>query len=110
MQEKRAKKNKSARQDVANAGGGDEDGGPSRIVADELPAAERLLVLALLRTDRAERWSRAELVRELSGVPAGEVESALLNLATRGIACVEAEHARAAPPTWGLDGLGVICV
>jgi hypothetical protein len=101
---------KGARENVADAGGDDADGGPTRTVEDELPAVERLMVLALLRTDHAERWSRTELVRELSGIPAAEIDIALLNLATKAIARVEGEHARAAPPVWGLDDLDMICV
>jgi hypothetical protein len=107
--EDNARDNEGATESATNARGGDEDWRPQRIV-DELPAVERLLVLALLRADHAERWSTAELVRELGGIPADEIECGLLNLAAKGIARIEGEHARAAPPAWGLDDLDMICI
>jgi hypothetical protein len=103
MQRKRAKASN------ASTGGG-ADTGPMPTVTDEWPAVERLLVLALLRADHTERWSRIELTRELDGIPPAEIEIALLNLAAKGIVGIEGEHARAAPPAWGLDELEMICV
>jgi hypothetical protein len=78
--------------------------------AHERRAVERLLVLALLRSDHVERWSQAELERELAGTLAREVEAALRGLATKGLACIEAEHAWASLPTRALDDLDMICI
>jgi hypothetical protein len=78
--------------------------------ARERRAIERLLVLALLRGDHVERWSQAELERELAGTLAREVQAALRGLASKGLACVEAGHAWASLPTRALDDLDMICI
>jgi hypothetical protein len=78
--------------------------------AHERRVAERLLVLALLRSDHVERWSQAELEHELAGALAREVEPALRGLVSKELACVEAGHAWASLPTRALDDLDMICV
>jgi hypothetical protein len=81
-----------------------------RVGGHERRAVERLLVLALLRRDHVERWSQAELERELAGTLAREVEAALRGLAEKGLACVEAGQAWASLPARALDDLDMICI
>ncbi len=76
----------------------------------ERRVAERLLVLALLRRDHVERWSRAELADELRGIPAHVTASALRALTSRGVVAVERDDAWAAEPTRALDALDMICI
>jgi hypothetical protein len=88
------------------------DGEHARTSAEarERRAVERLLVLALLRSDHVERWSQAELERELAGTLAREVDAALRGLASKGLARVEAGYASASLPTRALDDLDMICI
>lgn len=88
----------------------DEEDASSSAGARERRTIERLLVLALLRSDHAERWSQAELERELAGALAEGVEAALRGLAAKELACVEAGHAWASWPTRALDDLDMICI
>ena len=88
----------------------DEDDPRAGADARERRAAERLLVLALLRSDHVERWSRAELEHELGGALAQAVEAALRGLAAKQLACVEAGQAWASVPTRALDDLDMICI
>jgi hypothetical protein len=76
----------------------------------EQRVAERLLVLALLRRDHVERWSRAELEDELAGIPAHVTASALRGVTSRGMAALERSGAWAAEPTRALDELDMICI
>jgi hypothetical protein len=79
-------------------------------VRHERQGVESLVVLALLRDDRAERWSRAELERELSDIPPADVEAALSGLVSRGVVCVDGDRAWASRCVRHLDALGMICV
>jgi hypothetical protein len=87
----------------------EEDAGDS-VRARERRAVERLLVLALLRSDHAERWSQAELEHELADALARDVEAALSGLAAKELACVEGGQAWASLPTRALDDLDMICI
>lgn len=78
--------------------------------AHERRAVERLLVLALLRSDHIEQWSQAELEHELADTLAQEVQAALRGLASKQLACFEAGHAWASLPTRALDDLDMICI
>jgi hypothetical protein len=87
-----------------------DEGQTSGDAARERRAVERLLVLALLRSDHVERWSQVELEHELAGTLAPEVEAALRGLAAKELACIEAEHVWASRPTRALDDLDMICI
>jgi hypothetical protein len=76
----------------------------------EWRAIERLLVLALLRRDHVERWSRAGLEQELTGIRPQAIEAALRGLSSKGVACVAEGQAWASPATRALDDLGMICI
>jgi hypothetical protein len=88
----------------------DEGHAGSGAAAREQRVVERLLVLALLRSDHVERWSQAELEQELAGALARDVEAALRGLAAKELARVEAGHAWASRPTRALDDLDMICI
>jgi hypothetical protein len=78
--------------------------------AHEWPGVESLIVLALLRDDRSERWSRAELERELSDIPPAHIDAALSGLTARGVVCRDRDCAWASPCAKHLDALGMICI
>jgi hypothetical protein len=71
---------------------------------------QRAIILQLLRDDRPCRWSRAELARELSHLPASAIGKALVALHAEGV--VERAGADVWPsrPTRRLDELALIAV
>jgi len=70
---------------------------------------ERAIVLQLLRDDRRQNWSRAELASELSvGAPA--IEAALSSLHGEGVVQLDDDQVSASPATRRLDGLELIAV
>jgi hypothetical protein len=101
VQERTIRPMQGEREDAEQAG---------RVGAREQRAAERLLVLALLRTDHVERWSQAELETELTGIASQAVETALRGLAAKGLAYAEGGHAWASLSTRALDDLDMICI
>ena len=68
---------------------------------------QRAIVLQLLRDDRSERWSRAELELELGG-DAHAVGEALERLAAHGVLCASGQDVWASRPVRRLDELGLI--
>lgn len=82
----------------------------ARDAAHEWPGVESLIVLALLRDDRGERWSRTELERELSDILPAHVEAALTGLTARGVVCCDRDRVWASPCARRLDALGLICI
>ena len=77
----------------------------SRAVEDS--RLERAIVVQLLRDDREQKWSRAELSVEL-GAEAPAVEEALRRLARDGILCLAEEEVWASRAARRLDELGLI--
>jgi hypothetical protein len=70
---------------------------------------ERAIVLQLLRDDRPERWSLAELGAEI-GAEAPAVEEALRRLNGEGVLHLAAEEVWASGAVRRLDQLGLISV
>jgi hypothetical protein len=70
---------------------------------------ERAIVLQLLRDDRDERWSRAELGMEVDA-EAPAVEAALGRLSGEGVLCLADEQVWASRAARRLDELGLIAV
>jgi len=81
---------------------------PRRITDPQV--IERSLVLAVLDSDHAELWSRAELEREHFDVDPGDVSSALERLCAAGVLGLNGEEVWALPTTRYLNGLGMLCV
>jgi hypothetical protein len=71
---------------------------------------ERFVVLQLLRDDHPERWSRAELERELQGVVSDALGRALASLAGEGVVVLDGEVVRASRCVRRVHALGVICI
>lgn len=72
--------------------------------------AQRAIVLQLLRDDHPERWSRAELEREVSNIEPLDISDALARLNADGVVELEGEHAQASACARYLDALELICV
>lgn len=68
---------------------------------------ERAVVLQLLRDDRGQSWSRAELASEL-GVEAPAIEAALSRLHGDGVVWLDDDQISASPATRRLDDLELI--
>jgi hypothetical protein len=71
---------------------------------------ERVVVLELLRDDRDQRWTRAELKRELHDIDPAALDAALEHLWEMGVMCAEGDAVWASPCTQHLDTLSMICV
>jgi hypothetical protein len=70
---------------------------------------ERAIVLQLLRDDRGQRWSRAELGMEIDAeVPV--MEEALRRLSGEGVLCLAEEEVWASRAARRLDELGLVGV
>jgi len=76
--------------------------------ADEV--LQRAIVLQLLRQDRDERWSRAELETELQETPPIEVNDALAHLREEGVLHLSGELVRASRASRHIDNLGMIAI
>jgi hypothetical protein len=73
--------------------------------------AERAIVLEVLRSDHARRWTRAQLEDALSDVQPEVVESAFEDLASEGvIELVARDQARASRCTRRLNALKMISI
>jgi hypothetical protein len=70
--------------------------------------AQRAIVFQILRDDHDERWSRAELEREVSDVEPLVVNDALALLEGTGV--VDGEIVQASPCARHLDTLGLLSV
>ena len=72
--------------------------------------AQRAIVLQLLRDDHPERWSRAELEREVSNIKPLDISDALAQLNAEGVVVLEAEQVQASACARYLDALELICI
>jgi hypothetical protein len=70
---------------------------------------ERAIVLQLLRDDREQGWSRAELAMEIDAEPPA-MEEALRRLSGEGVLCLVEEKVWASRAARRLDELGLIGV
>jgi hypothetical protein len=75
----------------------------------DLRGVERATILQLLRDDRDERWSRAELEAELGDVQ-HPLSDAIEQLARDGVVIAEGEHVVASRCVRHLDELGLVSV
>jgi hypothetical protein len=72
---------------------------------------KRALVLQVLRDDHPQRWTRAELERELSDLPREGVEAAIEDLAADGVVRIADDEAvRASLCARTLDALGLVSI
>ena len=72
--------------------------------------AQRAIVLQLLRDDHPERWSRAELEREVSNIKPLDISDALAQLNAERVVVLEAEQVQASACARYLDALELICI
>ena len=71
---------------------------------------ERAIVLQLLDSDHAERWSRAELEIELHDVEALAISDALEHLKTVGVLDLDGERVGASRCARHLDRLAIVAI
>jgi hypothetical protein len=69
-----------------------------------------LIVMQMLRDDHPQRWSHAELERELYDIEPAVIRAALERLRDQGVVGLEGEQAWATACTRHLDALGMICI
>ena len=72
--------------------------------------AQRAVVLQVLRDDHAERWTRAELERELDDIPLLEIDRAVVSLAESEVVQVCGNALSASRCCRHLDALGLLSV
>jgi hypothetical protein len=72
--------------------------------------AKRAIVLQMLRNDHPERWTRAELERELPDVPPEAVEVAIEDLKAEGVLSFDGEQVWASLCARTLDALELIAI
>ncbi len=79
--------------------------------ADRSQVAQRAIILQVLRDDHPERWTRAELERQLSDFLPEEVEAGVEDLAAEGVLAVDDdETVRASLCARTLDALGLVSI
>jgi hypothetical protein len=81
-----------------------------QFVLDDAARVERAVALQVLRDDHAERWSRAELERELSDVPLLAIDRAVVSLAENEVVHMCGKTLSASRGCRYLDALGLISV
>jgi hypothetical protein len=72
--------------------------------------AERAIVLQVLRDDRDERWSRAELEREIYDIEPLALGDALERLRQEGVVHLSGELVWASRCAQRLDALGMVSI
>lgn len=72
--------------------------------------AERAVVLQVLRNDHDERWSRAELEREIYDIEPQMLGEALESLRQEGVIHLSGELVWASRCAIHLDGLGMVSI
>ncbi len=81
-----------------------------QLVLGDAERAERAVALQVLRDDHAERWSRAELERELADIPLLNIDRAVVSLAENEVVRLSGESLQASPCARYLDTLGMIAI
>jgi hypothetical protein len=76
----------------------------------EVQGVEALVVLVLLRDDHPERWSRAEIERELSDALPEHIGQALKGLVSRGVIGQQEDQVWASRCARHLDTLCLIAI
>ncbi len=82
----------------------------SKQFPDGEPATESIVILQLLRNDRPEWWSRADVLRELHDIDEDAIRGSLAHLERLGLLDVDGERVRAADGLRHIDSLGLICI
>jgi hypothetical protein len=82
----------------------------SRYHAEDGEIAERAIVLQVLREDHEERWSRAELERELYDIEPLQLSDALARLREAGVVHLAGELVWASRCARRLDQLGMVSI
>ena len=77
---------------------------------DDEEIAERAIVLQVLRDDRAERWSRAELEREIYDIDPPALGAALERLCHEGVVHLSGDRVWASRCALHLDALGMVSI
>jgi hypothetical protein len=72
--------------------------------------AQRAVMLQVLRDDRDERWSRAELEREIYDIEPLEISDALERLSREGVVHLFGELVLASRAARHLDALGMFSI
>lgn len=80
--------------------------------ADRSHMAQRAIILQVLRDDHHERWTRAELERQLSDFLPEEVEAAIEDLAAEGVLSINDDDERVSASLCArtLDALGMVSI
>jgi hypothetical protein len=81
-----------------------------QVASADARRAERAVVLQVLRHDHAERWSRAELERELDDIPLLAIDRAVVSLAKNEVVRACGNTVSASLCARHLDALGLISV
>jgi hypothetical protein len=82
----------------------------SKQFQDGDPATESIIVLQLLRQDRPEWWSRADVLHELDDIDQDAILGSLGHLGRLGLVVLEGERVRASDGLRHIDSLGLICI
>jgi hypothetical protein len=78
---------------------------------DGEPATERIIVLQLLRDDRSEWWSRADVLRKLHDIDSDAVQGSLAHLERLGLLDRDGERFKASHGLRYIDNiLDLICI
>jgi DNA-binding HxlR family transcriptional regulator len=77
---------------------------------DDEEIAERAIILQVLRDDHDERWSRAELEREIYDIEPLALGDALERLCQEGVVHLTGEQVWASRCALHLDALGMVSI
>ncbi len=72
--------------------------------------AQRAITLQVLREDHGERWTRAELEREIYDVSPAAIGAALERLREEGVVHLDGEEVWASRCALHLDALGMVSI
>jgi hypothetical protein len=86
------------------------DENPTRDATRELWAAQRAVVLQVLRDDHPVQWTLAELEAQISDIPQQALLSALLHLAIEEVLTFDEESIRASRCARHMDLLELVSV
>ncbi len=86
------------------------DENPTRVDTGDLWAAQRAVVLQVLRDDHPERWTRPELEAEIADIPEQTMLAALVYLAIEEVLDVDDDGVRASQCALYLDSLELVAV
>lgn len=86
------------------------EGAKATVPYDDPYTAERAIVLQVLRDDHADRWTRAEVDRELYDVEAQAVTDALESLRQEGVVHLADDLVWASRCSRHLNGLGMVSI